>query len=228
MKRRLLNVARGIGLRCGRGFSSGNLLVLLCVTATSLSDPAAAHRSQGAVNTSGLPIANLTHDQLMVVARHKNAILGLAARQIHPDLETRTLLNFVNMQFSYCLWGFVPGSLTDEDNPFNGCSHAYLAGSKALLEQLQRSSDEPELANELASRIQSDMVREHAVGVICSNGVAPLNTSEIVLPEWSGIAFNPILALLAFFGSFTLTGLLAVGRITSSRKASSNQYSSHE
>lgn len=226
MQARGSSFTRGIGSRCGRGFLRAHLFVLLCIAATPLSGPAAAHRSQSAVNTSGLPIANLTHDQLRVVDRHKDAILHLAQRQISPDLKTRTLLNFANVQFSYCLWGLVPGSLTDEANPFNGCSHAYLAGSKALLDHLQRSSDDPGRAHELAGRVQADMVREHSVGQICSNGVAPLNTAEIVFPEWSGIAFNPLLALLALIAFFTLTGLLVVGRMTGGRKVSSNQYSS--
>ena len=224
MQGRSIRFARGIRSRC-RGLRSGNLLALLCLAAASLSGPAAAHSSRGAGDTSGLPIANLSHDQLRVVDRHRSAILALAARQVHPDLQTRTLLNFVNMQFSYCLWGLIPGSLTDEDNPFNGCSHAYLAGSKALLEHLQRSSADPSKADELASRIHSDMLLSHSAGQICSNGVAPLNTAELILPEWSGIAFNPILALLGLLAFVTMTGLLVAGRLTGSRKASSNQLS---
>lgn len=70
------------------------------------------------------------------------------------------------------------------------------------------------------------MVREHSVGQICGNGVAALNTAEIVLPEWSGMTFNPILALLGFFASFAMTGLIVAARIAGSRKVSSNQYSS--
>ncbi|WP_052699327.1 hypothetical protein [Hyphomicrobium sp. 99] len=196
-----------------------NLALLLCVFTASFAGPADAHNSRAPLNTSGLPIANLTHGQLHVMDRYRNAIVDLAARQVSPDVETRTLYNFVNLQFAYCLWGLVPGALTNEDNPFNGCSHAYLAGSKALLDQLQRSSGDPAKANELASRIQSDMLRENTALQICSNGAAPLNTGEIILPEWAGVPFNPLKTLLIFIGICILTGLLLAGFRKSNKEA---------
>ncbi|MBS0269228.1 MAG: hypothetical protein JSS54_09635 [Proteobacteria bacterium] len=188
------------------------LAVLLSLVAALLSAPAGAHSSREPLNTSGLPIANLSHDQLRVMHRYKDSIVALAAREISPDVATRTLYNFVNLQFAYCLWGLVPGALTNEDSPFNGCSHAYLAGSKALLDQLQRSSSDPTEANQLAARIQSDMQREETGALICRNGVATLNTAEIVFPEWSGTAFNPLLTLLAFIVFGTLAGLFLLNR----------------
>jgi len=189
-----------------------NLVVLVSLAAALFSAPAGAHSSRTPLNTSGLPIANLSHDQLSVIDRYKDSIVALAARQISPDVATRTLYNFVNLQFAYCLWGLVPGALTNEDSAFNGCSHAYLAGSKALLEQLQRSSSDPAEANQLAARIQSDMQRENSGAVICRNGVELLNTADIVFPEWSGIVFNPLLTLLAFIVVGTLTALVLVNR----------------
>ncbi len=200
-----------------------NLAVLLSLVAALFSAPAAAHSSRAPQNTSGLPIVNLSHDQLRVMDRYQRSIVALAAREISPDVATRTLYNFVNLQFAYCLWGLIPGALTSEDSPFNGCSHAYLAGSKALLEQLQRSSSDPAEANQLAARIQSDMQREETGALICRNGVHTLNTAEIVFPEWSGIAFNPLLTLLGFIVFGTLAGLFLLNRSKGAREVAGSQ-----
>ncbi|HET6388089.1 hypothetical protein [Hyphomicrobium sp.] len=194
----------------------------LCLAVMVMSAPVHAHRAQDAVNTSGLTIPNLAHDELRAVYRHKAAILDLASRQIRPDLTTRTLHNFVNLQFSYCLWGLVPGSLTDEASPFNGCSHAYLSASKALLEHLRAAADDPSQAVELANRIQSDLARER-IGEICANGAARLNTAEITLPKLAGFDFNPLLTAVSLMAFFTLGGLLVGARVTGSGKASRNQ-----
>ncbi|RUP10429.1 hypothetical protein [Hyphomicrobium sp.] len=215
--------AKRHSVRCSGGEKPVNLAVLLSLVAALFSAPAGAHSSRKPLNTSGLPIANLSHDQLRVMDRYKESIVALAAREIRPDVGTRTLYNFVNLQFAYCLWGLVPGALTNEDNPFNGCAHAYLAGSKALLEQLQRSSSDPADANQLAARIQSDMQREETGALICRNGVHTLNTAEIVFPEWSGIAFNPLLTLLGLIGFGTLAGLFLVNRSKGAREIRASQ-----
>lgn len=210
-------------LQCSCGGHIINLAVLLSLVAALFSAPAGAHSSRKPLNTSGLPIANLSHDQLRVMDRYKDSIVALAASQISPDVATRTLHNFVNLQFAYCLWGLVPGALTHEDSAFNGCSHAYLAGSKALLDQLQRSSSDPAEANQLAARIQSDMQREETGALICRNGVEPLNTADIVFPEWSGIAINPLLTLLAFIGVGILAGLFLLNRSKGTREVAGSQ-----
>lgn len=215
--------ARRRSSQCPSGGRLISLAVLLSLSAALLSGSAAAHSSRKPLNTSGLPIANLSHDQLRVIERYKDSIMALAARQISPDLATRTLYNFVNLQFAYCLWGLVPGALTNEDSAFNGCSHAYLAGSKALLVQLQRSSSDPAEANQLAARIQSDMQREDSGALICRNGIEPLNTAEIVFPEWSGIAVNPLLTLLAFIVFGTLAGLFLLNRSKGTREVAGSQ-----
>ena len=205
--------------RSGRHISLGWLWLAVML----MSAPAHAHRAQDAVNTPGLTIPNLAHDELRAVYRHKAAILALASRQIRPDLTTRTLHNFVNLQFSYCLWGLVPGSLSDEASPFNGCSHAYLAASKALLEHLRAAADDPSQAHELARRIQRDLEREQRFGEICSSGTARLNTAEIILPKLAGFDFNPLLTAVSLMAFFTLGGLLVGARVTGSGKASRNQ-----
>lgn len=178
---------------------------------------ATAHHRRQPSDTSGIPIANLSHGQLDVISRHRVAILDLAGRQARPDLKTRTLTNFVNLQYVYCLWGLVPGSLANEDNPFNECSHSYLAASKALLDHLQRVADDRAEAETLARKISVEMLLDPSALQMCRNGVAPFNTAEIVMPELADIPFNPIIGLSGFVALTAFGGLFAVGR--RSRKA---------
>lgn len=181
-----------------------------CACLLALSAPADAHHQRKNQNNSGLSIPNLTHGQLRVMAEYRSAILQLGSRQISPDLETRTLQNFVNLQFTYCLWGLVPGSLTNENNPFNDCSHAYLAATKALLDRLQRKSDNPAAARELAMRIDTDMLRAQSALEICIHSVEPFNTAEIIMPEWAGVVFNPFVLLVYAISLVAVAALFAV------------------
>jgi hypothetical protein len=182
------------------------LLGFLFACATS----AEAHTKRTAASTAGLSIPNLSHGQLRVMATYKNAILDLANREPRPDAEARTLQNFINLQFTYCLWGLVPGSLGNEDSPFNGCTHAYLAASKALLHRLERTSSNPSPVRDLAMRISVDMIREESALEICANGVEPFNTADIIMPEWSGVPFNPIVVLYSSIAFLVTAGLFAI------------------
>lgn len=172
-----------------------------------LSAPADAHSKRQSESTAGLSIPNLSHGQLRVMAKHRATILDLANKQVRPDAETRTIHNFVKLQFTYCLWGLVPGSLANEDSAFNGCTHAYLAGTKALLHQLERTSAQPSTVRDLAMQISVDMLREETALEICANGVDPFNTADIVMPEWSGVTINPIVLLYSLI-AFSVTGIL--------------------
>jgi hypothetical protein len=161
---------------------------------------AEAHSSRnGTDKTSGISIANLTHGQLHVLTRYQTEILRLADRQIQPSVEARTLQNFVNLQFAYCLWGLVPGSLSDEANPFNECSHAYLAGAKALLDHLRQTEDTRVRADALAARINLAMLADATALEICSNSFEPFNSAQIIMPTWRDAPFNPLGILLGFF-----------------------------
>jgi len=175
----------------------------------TLHAPAEAHHKRNSASNAGLIIPNLSHGQLRVIAKYKNAILDLSNRQLRPDADTQTLHNFINLQFTYCFWGLVPGSLANEDNPFNACTHAYLAGSKALLQRLERASEHPAEIRELAMRINVDMLLEETALEICGNGVEPLNTTDIIMPEWLGFTFNPIVLLYSSIAFLVTAGLVA-------------------
>ena len=59
--------------------------------------------------------------------------MDLASRAVDTSEPFRRVLNYAEIQYSYCLWGRMPGSVTDEESPFNECAHAYLAATKAVL-----------------------------------------------------------------------------------------------
>lgn len=177
------------------------------------SGPAAAHHSRKSTDkTSGVSIPNLTHGQLHVLARYQSAILSLASRQVRPDLEARTLQNFVNLQLAYCLWGVVPGSISNEASPFNECSHAYLAATKALLARLQQTDDTRAKADALADQINLAMLEDATALEICSNSFEPFNTAQIIMPAWGETPFNPLGMLLGFFIFAACASGLAMAR----------------
>jgi hypothetical protein len=182
----------------------------LCVTASGSLD---AHQSHRAVEEArGVAIPNLTHGQLHVLARYRSEILDLASRQASPSPEARTLENFVNLQFAYCMWGMMPGSLTDEANPFNECSHAYVAGSKALLDRLRQNPQTQSKASALAERINLAMMQDATALDICVHSFEPFDTAQIIMPAWKEVSFNPLAVLLGIFLFCAASAGLTMGR----------------
>lgn len=188
-------------------------LLLSCI-GTLLPRAAVAHHRSGTGDTSGVPVANLNHGQLQVMARYRSAILALAGRQSRPDVETRRLMNFAKLQHAYCLWGLVPGTLNDEDSPFNECAHAYLGASKTLLDRLQQAPENRAEAHALAQKINGDMLIEGSGAfAMCRNGAAAFNTADVVMPEWRGVTVNPIVGLSGFAVLVSVGGTIALGRV---------------
>ena len=143
---------------------------------------------------------------MQVIADNLWAIRDLADRQEPTDLTMRRLQDFVNLQSFACLWGLVPGSLTDERSPFNECAHSYLAGAQALLLHLRQMPESDRARVEaLATRIEIEMLSRQASLVLCRFSGEPFNTNEVIWPHWSEIPFHPpslmtfaaILSLLA-------------------------------
>lgn len=158
--------------------------------------PASAHHRRASSNPAGIEIPNLTHGQLRVMADFRHAIVNLAAKQVHTDDVLRRLLNFTNIQFAYCFWGLVPGALSDEESPFNECTHAYLAGSKALLMHLQNVAEDRDAAHRLAMQINEAMMYERSSLQLCQNSLGSFNTAEIVYPDWAAQGLTPISAMV--------------------------------
>ncbi|TPN75995.1 hypothetical protein FJ987_23965 [Mesorhizobium sp. CU2] len=159
--------------------------------------PAQAHSGSSAPPPPGIQIPSLTHGQMAVIDRYRSDILALAQRQTATDPTFRRLYNHGNLQFTYCLWGLMPGSLGDEESPFNECSHAYLATAKALLTYMATMPAAERDAKALISAIDADMVRSGASWILCQFSGESFGTGAVVEPKWRDMVFHmPSLAVL--------------------------------
>jgi hypothetical protein len=92
----------------------------------------------------------------------------------------------------------VPGSITDEDSPFNECAHAYLAAGRALLLQLahEPGADHKSI-DALISKIEVEMLADGASINLCRYSDEPFNTNEIIWPHGGMAPFHPPTAMMA-------------------------------
>ncbi|MDX8460621.1 hypothetical protein [Mesorhizobium humile] len=159
--------------------------------------PAEAHSGSSAPPPPGIQIPSLTHGQMAVIARYRGEIIDLARRQTVTDPTFRRLYNHGNLQYTYCLWGLMPGSLGDEESPFNECSHAYLATAKALLTYMATMPAATRQAKALISDIDADMVRGGASWILCQYSGEAFSTGAVVEPRWRDMFFHlPSLAVV--------------------------------
>ena len=135
---------------------------------------------------------------MAVIAHNLPAIRALARARTQFDLTTWRLEDYLNLQSFACLWGIVPGSITDEDSPFNECAHAYLAAGRALLLQLAHApgADHKSL-DALIGKIEVEMLADGASLNLCRYSDEPFNTNEVIWPRWGMIPFHPPTAILA-------------------------------
>lgn len=150
---------------------------------------------------------------MAVIADYRGEILALAARQARTDPTFRRLLDFGNIQYTYCLWGMVPGSLRDEDSPFNECSHAYLSAAQALLVHMRSMGEGAEAAEALISRIDADMVRNKASFAQCQFSGETFNTANVIFPIWRDVPSHApsLVALSTLAVTFAGGTILLVG-----------------
>ena len=168
----------------------GRLLILFAWTLVLAPPVAAHHHDRAGSSTGGIPIPNITHGQMTVIADYRRAIVDLAASRPRTDPVLRRLANFANVQYAYCLWGLIPGSLSDENSPFNACMHAALAAARALLLHLQATGDETGAAKSLTMQIESDMLRNNASLTLCRYSETPFSTAQVISPGWGKIPFH--------------------------------------
>lgn len=186
----------------------GGLLLLAAAT------PAWAHRA--ATGTpgpeGGIAIPTLSHGQMRVIANHRSEIMDLASEQYPTDRTVRRLETFINLQRFACAWGIMPGSVTDEDSPFNECAHAYLAATRALLVHLRAMPGSGGKKRSLVTRVELEMLADGASLVLCRYSDEPLSTAEVLCPHWRDIPFHAPSS--AAFGGATLAamGLAMVAR----------------
>lgn len=174
---------------------------------------AEAHSGSSNPPPPGIQIPSLTHGQMAVIARYRLAIVDLAQQQTQTDPTFRRLYNHGNLQYTYCLWGMMPGSLGDEQSPFNECSHAYLATAKSLLTYMATMPSAEREAKALISDIDAEMVRTGASWILCQFSGESFSTGEIIEPRWRDMFFHlPSLAVLIFAGGALIAGALSIFR----------------
>ncbi|MFK0382346.1 hypothetical protein [Agrobacterium sp. NPDC090273] len=165
-----------------------------------------AHGSYKPGNTSGVEIGSLSHGEMGVVAEFRTSILAVARTVEKTDSKFRSLLNFEGIQRTYCMWGIMPGSNTDEGSPFNECSHAYLSAAKELLMHMRTMPDVSNQAGDLISRIDREATLRGVAFIGCEYSGEVFNSAEVVTPHWENVAAH-MPTMLAFSG---LTAFLAV------------------
>jgi hypothetical protein len=162
--------------------------------------PSQAHRiaMHGGPPPDGIPVPSLTHGQMVVISDNLSAIRELARARIGFDMTTWRLEDYLNLQSFACLWGLVPGGITDEGSPFNECAHAYLAAGRALLLQLRDAPGADRNAvDALISKIEVEMLANSASLTLCRYSDEPFNTNEIIYPRWSEVPLHPPTAAFA-------------------------------
>lgn len=176
------------------------------------SSAALAHRSAAAARNDGVSIPTLTHGQMVVVAAHFNEIRALSDKVVFDDITFRKINNYVSLQYAACLWGLMPGSVSDEASPFNECSHGYLSAAQLLLQHMKALKGVGPAAEALYEKISIEMVLNNASALLCRYSDEPFNSADVEAPHWSDIASHPpsLIALSTTFGLCTLGPILAV------------------
>jgi hypothetical protein len=132
---------------------------------------------------------------MAVISDNLSAIRTLASTRIGFDMSTWRLEDYLNLQSFACLWGVVPGSITDESSPFNECAHAYLAAARALLLRLREAPGVDQKAVEaLIGKIEVEMLAHDASLNLCRYSDEPFGTNQVIWPHWGEIPFHPLTA----------------------------------
>ncbi len=190
------------------------LVLWAIVTLSADCAPAWAHRTASGAAT-GISIPSLTHGQMAVIAQYRGDVLALADRQFaQGDSTFFRLRNYVDLQYLYCAWGLVPGSVTDEASPFNECSHATLSGVRALLLHMRTMPGDQSRVHALIDTIERDMLANNASLVLCQYSSESFNTADHVSPHWRDVPFHgPSMMTLAGFVGLSLLGILGGRRV---------------
>ncbi|RKD75111.1 hypothetical protein BJ928_1011471 [Rhizobium sp. WW_1] len=187
---------------------------MFCLMISGLPVSVAAHGGGSSGSQAGIPIPSLTHGEMAVIAPYYGRIISLAESASDTDETFRRLLNFTEIQRAYCLWGTMPGSVSDEESPFNECSHAYLAAAKAVLLQMRTMKEEKAPVDDLVSDIDAVLVRNNLSLVLCKFSGENFNTADLIRPKLADIALHAkSLAAILSAGLLILAGLWLGARI---------------
>ena len=156
------------------------LLGLLALWA--MASPGEAHRLTQS-SGGGVMIPSLFHGQMEVISRHYEDILRLAQMHRPASDDFRRIENYAIIQKAWCGWGVMPGAITDENSPFNECSHAYLAAARELLGELRADPAASAEVTRLADTVDQEMLLAGAV--VCGYSGESFDTADHITPHWS-------------------------------------------
>lgn len=182
------------------------LTTILAFLLTLVATGAAAHGAPPGGPTSGISVPSVGHGEMSVISDYRGRILDLAAGAVDTNEDFRRVLNYAQIEYAYCLWGTVPGSISDENSPFNECSHAYLAATKDVLLRMRTMPREAAAASEIVSNIDTELVLHQLSLILCQFSNESFNTADIIRPDWSAVPMHP-----ASMASFSAIALLLVG-----------------
>jgi hypothetical protein len=98
----------------------------------------------------------------------------------------------------------------DERSPFNECSHAYLAATRALLLRLQTMQGDRAPVQALIAKIEREMLDNSASLILCRYSDEPFNTAERITPRWRDIPFH-LPSSMTFAGLMLLVSCACIG-----------------
>ncbi|MBB4575637.1 hypothetical protein GGI59_004169 [Rhizobium lentis] len=188
-------------------------LALIASLFPLLAGNTSAHERRAGGSHTGLEIPAISHGEMAVIADYRGEIIALASRAVDTNEPFRRVLNYAEIQYSYCVWGRMPGSVTDEESPFNECAHAYLAATKAVLMAMREMPREATAAGEIISAIDIDMARRGLALITCQFSGEAFNTAQVVKPNWSRVPLHPasMASLTGLAALFGLAGLVLRG-----------------
>jgi hypothetical protein len=195
--------------------------LLIVVLAILVVSPAGAHyQASKDEPTRGIAIPAISHGEMPITAKYRSQILDLAARQPATDPILRRLSGFVSLQYFACFWELVPSSLSDEQSPFNECSHADLAGVRELLAHMTAMPGNQSAAKELEARIDAEIAGDPDRNVVCSNSSQTFDSADVIGPDWQ-LAPRHLPTVLTFsaFAVLIVGGFAAIGRRRLFRRA---------
>lgn len=180
-----------------------------CFLGIMLIDVPGIARAHGIVASTGeavgLEIPAISHSDMEFVSRHHSAIIALAERQTETDERLRRLLNYAQIQYAYCLWGLIPGSISNEESAFNPCSHAYLAATWALLQHLETKPAAQASAAMIRQSIEADRTANPLL-VMCQNSAETFHTGSFIVPVKPSVA-GGWLSILVLAGALGMAGI---------------------
>ncbi|KQV14434.1 hypothetical protein ASC97_31720 [Rhizobium sp. Root1203] len=182
-------------------------IILLPVAAAD----AAAHQRTAGGRHTGIAVPEISHGEMIMMSEYRDRIIDLASTATDTNERFRRVLNYAQIQYAYCFWGKMPGGVTDEASPFNECSHAYLAATKAALLQMREMPREAAAAGDIVSSIDAGMVLRGLALITCEFSGEAFNTADVVRPRWSDVPTHAAsMATLTALGALLGFGLLGL------------------